>query len=405
MTEVSLPVTAQITPLAEYLSGLAAAPVVGRTHQTPALRLASYLGALTPQNFSSQGLDVPRAETAALLAGAAVHDAGWLRRVAVRGEDRYRWLSGMVTNAVEGLADQTGAYNLILNAQGRIQGDVHVWKDANKVWRSEDDLELELTAEQSEALLAHLDHFIIMDDVELFPILTESAIGLSGPLAEKVLHSIGLPSLDNVLTSTVATLPGAIEIPVRVVRAYGTIAPRYHLWAPAEQIPALWELLIAAGATAVGAASLEALRVAEGIPAYGIDIASRDLAQETSQVRGLSFTKGCYLGQEIVERVRSRGQVHRHLRSLEIFPNSLALPAVGTEFATADAAADSKPAATLTSVASLELDGARRVFAIAMVRAEAEVGSRPLVYADGTAQILNAPPTFTSALKAAEEMS
>ncbi len=87
-------------------------------------------------------------------------------------------------------------------------------------------------------------------------------------------------------------------------------------------------------ATAVGAESLEILRIAEGIPAYGIDIQSRDLAQETAQDRALSFTKGCYLGQEIVERIRSRGQVHRHLRAVELTPEgSGELPAIGAECA------------------------------------------------------------------------
>ena len=64
---------------------------------------------------------------------------------------------------------------------------------------------------------------------------------------------------------------------------------------------------------------LDAFRIAEGIPVYGIDIAERDLPQETSQMRALNFSKGCYQGQEIVERIRSRGSVHRHLRPLELF--------------------------------------------------------------------------------------
>ena len=110
--------------------------------------------------------------------------------------------------------------------------------------------------------------------------------------------------------------------------AYGVLAPHYELWVRAAEIPALWQALIEAGATPVGAASLEAFRIAEGIPAYGIDIAERDLPQETSQMRALHFNKGCYLGQEIVERIRSRGSVHRHLRPLELFGP---VPAAGTE--------------------------------------------------------------------------
>jgi folate-binding protein YgfZ len=332
-------------------------------------------------------LDAPEAETGALLFGAAAHDLGWLRRIAVRGEDRFRWLSGMVTNAVETLPDTEGAYNLVLNAQGRIQGDCYVWRDGEAV-------ELEVTAEQAEALMAHFDRFIIMDDVELAPLAGQSALGITGPQAEGILSKLGLPA-----PAELASASGILDgIPARLFRSYGTVVPHYVLWAAAEQLPALWQALRTAGATAVGAESLETLRIAEGIPAYGIDIQSRDLAQETAQERALSFTKGCYLGQEIVERIRSRGQVHRHLRAIELTPeNTAELPPIGAELRIAGSAPEAKPAGTLTSVAQLQLRGARRIFAIAMIRAEAEVGSQPLTYAGGTASILHHPPKFTAA--------
>ena len=94
---------------------------------------------------------------------AAVHDLGWLKRVAVRGEDRLRWLSGMVTNTVTDLGEDAGAWNLVLNAQGRIQGDL-------TVWRERDGVELQIAADQYDKLLGHLERFIIMDDVELVPL-------------------------------------------------------------------------------------------------------------------------------------------------------------------------------------------------------------------------------------------
>jgi folate-binding protein YgfZ len=344
--------------------------------------LVPYLGALTPRQ-----LDAPEAETGALLFGAAVHDLGWLRRIAVRGEDRFRWLSGMVTNDVESLPDREGAYNLVLNAQGRIQGDCYVWRDGET-------LEVEGTAEQSGALLAHFDRFIIMDDVELSPLPGQSALGVAGPLAESILEKLGLPRLAELTSGS-----GMIgEDFVGLFRGYGTLIPHYQLWVEQEQIPALWQMLLAVGATAVGAESLETLRIAEGIPAYGIDIQSRDLAQETAQERALSFTKGCYLGQEIVERIRSRGQVHRHLRAVELAPEgSSELPAIGAELRIAGSDSEAKPAGTLTSVAALQLPGARRIFAIAMIRAEAEVGNQPLMYSGGTARILHNPPKFDAA--------
>ena len=122
------------------------------------LELIACRGVLTPRE-----LDAPKQEIAALAFGAAVHDLGWLRRIAVRGEDRFRWLSGMVTNTVNDLAANAGAWNLVLNAQGRIQGDLHVWREG-------EDLELTIAADQYEKLLAHLERFIIMDDVELAPL-------------------------------------------------------------------------------------------------------------------------------------------------------------------------------------------------------------------------------------------
>jgi folate-binding protein YgfZ len=382
MTELTLqnenPVTTvEATPLAGYLTA---------SGSSPATDLASYLGVLTPRQ-----LDASEAETDALLSGAGLHDLGWLRRIAVRGEDRLRWLSGMVTNAVETLPDGRGAYNLVLNAQGRIQGDCYVLRDG-------DALELEVTAGQAEALMTHLDRFIIMDDVELAPISGQTALGLTGSEAESMLQKLGLAVPTEELSSTSGTLG---EIPVRLIRGYGTLTPHFELWAEQEQVPALWQALLGAGATAVGATSLETLRIAEGIPAYGVDIQSRDLAQETAQDRALNFTKGCYLGQEIVERIRSRGQVHRHLRSLELTSeeltadNAVDLPIVGTELRVSGSAPEAKPAGALTSVAAVQLQGVRRIFAIAMIRAEAEIGNRPLEYAGGMAHILHTPPKLT----------
>jgi len=366
---------------------LAASLTTASSVATPALELAAYRGALTPLH-----LDAPEVETGALLRGAAVHDLGWLRRVGVRGEDRARWLSGMVTNAVETLPEHSGAYNLVLNAQGRIQGDLYVW-------RGGDDLEVEIAADQTEALLGHFDRFIIMDDVELVPLPQWSALGITGPDAELILGKLGLPALPEELSSVAGSAAGSAAgsvagIPVRLDRGYGTLVPHYALWAAVGQIPALWQALVAAGATPVGAASLETLRIVEGVPAYGIDIQSRDLAQETSQTRALSFTKGCYLGQEIVERIRSRGQVHRFLRAVEVLPERTGdLPAAGTELFSPNIAG--KPAGTLTSVTALQLDGALCVFGIAMVRAEAEIGNHPLTYPSGQALVLKAVPKLT----------
>ena len=369
MTDINVAASPAATALAAFLA---------TAH--PHRELAACHGVLTPAE-----LDARATEIEALATAAAVHDLGWLRRVAVRGDDRLRWLNGMVTNSINALAAGAGAWNLVLNAQGRIQGDLTVWRD-------NEDLELEIEASQSDRLLAHLEHFIIMDDVELSPVEGGTAIGLSGPKAHEVLSKLGLPVLPDGLTQSDAQFDG---LPVLVRRGYGPLTDHYAVWIAADHAGALWKALADAGARPVGCVALEAFRIAEGIPAYGVDIVERDLPQETSQMRALHFNKGCYLGQEIVERIRSRGNVHRHLRSLELHGP---VPGPGTKLSL-----DGAEAGHITSAAELPLAEGARIFALSMIRAEAEQPDRPLMYsageANGTARLLAGPPQLSNELE------
>ncbi len=364
MTDIALAASPTATPLSTWLAS-------GDTR----IRTEAYRGAITPYQ-----LDAPQVETAAFVSGAAVHDLGWLRRIKVRGEDRFRWLSGMVTNTVNDLPPNGGAYNLVLNAQGRIQGDVIVWRKGEK-------LEIEMTADQSERLVAHLEHFIIMDDVELTPHEDETALGLRGPRAGEVLTRLGLPALAEPMTHVASDWNG---LHLRLRRGYGVLGEHYTLWTKAATVGKLWKYLLTGGAQAAGSRALEAFRIAEGIPAYGIDIRERDLPQETSALRALHFDKGCYLGQEIVERIRSRGSVHRHLRHAEL---DGPLPAPGAELKL-----DGTAAGNVTSAAELPLSKATRRFALAMVRADAETRNLPLAYtvgeSTGAARLLSGPPAL-----------
>ncbi len=357
------------TPIAVLLNSMATPP-----------RMVAYRGALTPVL-----LDAPAREWSAFTGGCAVHDLGWLRRVAVKGEDRFRWLNGMVTNSVQELATGSGAWNLVLNAQGRIQGDVHVWRGDDGT----DPLELEIAADQYEKLVAHLDHFIIMDDVELVPLTKQTAVGLAGPHAAEVLARLGLPAPGKDLTSAEGSWDGKN---VHVKRAYGALIPHYELWLQASEASALWTALLEAGAVAVGSQTLEAMRIAEAIPVYGVDMVERDLAQETGQMRALHFSKGCYLGQEIVERIRSRGNVHRHLRQLEL---DGPLPETGTELSFENAAGETAAAGQITSAVELAIAGNPRRVALGMIRGEAELRKQLLIYktatGTGTARIATTP--------------
>jgi len=227
-----------------------------------------------------------------------------------------------------------------------------------------------------------------MDDVELVPREGETGLGLTGPKAGEVLARLGLPSLPEPMTHTRADFNG---MSLRIRRGFGVLAEHYLLWTTTATVGKLWKFLLTGGATPVGCRTLDAFRVAEGIPAYGADIVERDLAQETSQTaRALHFSKGCYLGQEIVERIRSRGNVHRHLRHFEL---AGPLAAAGMELLL-----DGAAAGHISSAAELPLAGGPRRFALGMVRAEAETRNQPLTYgvgeAAGMARLLAVPPTF-----------
>ena len=354
------------TPLATQLSSVA-----------HALRISEFRGVLTPHDF-----DAPAPEIEALAKAAAAHDLGWLRRVSVRGEDRFRWLSGMVTNTVNDLPHNGGAWNLVLNAQGRIQGDLTVWREG-------DELQLEIAADQFEKLTAHFDRFIIMDDVELVAHdpAAETTVGLTGPRAQAVLARMGLPAPAEPMTFQRAEWNG---LDLVIYRGYGTLAEHFAIATSLAGLTLVWRALSTAGAIPVGFTALEAFRLAEGIPVYGVDIAERDLPQETSQTRALHFNKGCYLGQEIVERIRSRGNVHRHLRQLKL---DGPVPPAGAELSL-----DGASVGAVTSAAEISLDGKTHRFALGMVRSEAEIKKLPLSYGSGAsagaAVILDKPPAL-----------
>ncbi len=346
----------------------------------PQVPLAPFAGCETPQVFSTAA-----AELKSMLSGAAAFDLGYRTRILITGSDRLRWLNGMVTNAVQALPEGQGNYSFILNAQGRIQGDGYVYREAGF-------LLLDTDRSQAPHLMQHLDHFIIMDDVEL-KLLDSSttAIGIAGPGAPGILAALGLPA-PGPLHFTIAEYQG---FDITVVQEYGIRTPRYALWFEPQFAEQIWNAVLAAGAVPAGIAALESLRILEGTPRYGADILEKHLAQETAQARALNFNKGCYLGQEIVERIRSRASIHRSLRQ---FVLTGAVPATGAELRAPDAAtAEARPIGNLTSVAAYELPGIPATLALGVVRIEPLERHAILEFDGGTALPLDAPPALPAA--------
>ena len=165
---------------------------------------------------------------------------------------------------------------------------------------------------QAERILATFDHYIIMDDVEVKDVSDDiTALGVAGPEAREVLAAAGfmIPEMQVLQIQPVSWKGMDCSL---VCGERGN----YEIWIASSGARQLWDALLASGAGPVGFEALEQERVEAGIPAYGVDIRERDLPQETEQARALNFNKGCYVGQEIVERIRSRGSVHRKFTGL-----------------------------------------------------------------------------------------
>ena len=272
-----------------------------------------------------------------LLSSAGIVDLSSRARIALTGSDRVRWLNGMVTNNVRDLAEDHGVYAFLLNPQGHILGDMYAYNRG-------DLLLVDTDQSQLQKMLGIFDHYIIMDDVEVANISDKiTALGVAGPDARQVLGTVGL-DLPELQPLQFVEL-GWQETKVTLARGDYPEAESYEIWLAPGDVPSVWEALLRAGASAVSSAALELMRIACGIPKYGQDIRERDLPQETEQQRALHFNKGCYVGQEIVERIRSRGAVHRKFTGFRVHGT---LPAPGMKIQ-----ADGKDVGEVTSAASL----------------------------------------------------
>jgi len=327
-----------------------------------------YRGAITAARFAD-----PQDEFSALVSGGGVYDLGFRGRISVTGSDRVRWLNGMVTNNIRDLAVGRGIYAFLLNPQGRILGDMYVYNRGEA-------LVVETDRSQVEEIMATFDHFIIMDDVEVTNISEkETALGLTGPRSRELLTTAGIAVGEmqplQMITPQCNCDCGCLEC--TVIRADDAPRESYEIWLAPKDAYKTWKALIDAGATPVGSEALEMQRVAAGIPLCGVDIRERDLPQETEQMRALNFNKGCYVGQEIVERIRSRGNVHRKLTGF-LVEGAVEIP-VGAKIISGG-----KEVGEITSVAVLGMEPDSRTIALGYIRREVGVPGREVTVGAST---------------------
>ena len=227
------------------------------------------------------------------------------------GPDRVSYLQGMVSNDVKRLAPGEGAHAAVLEIQGKILADL-------RIFCTEDSFLLDLWEFLKERTLAHLHRYLIADEVEIADLTGQyGVVSLQGPKAERLLGDLfpELPAreLDHRLLAV-----GDAE--VRIARSSHTGEEGYDLFLAVKDMDPVMTRIREKGKTFslrwIGAEAQETLRLEAGIPRYGVDMSEDTLLLETGLERAVSFTKGCYLGQEVVERIRSRGHVNKKLAGL-----------------------------------------------------------------------------------------
>jgi aminomethyltransferase len=248
--------------------------------------------------------------------------------------------------------------------------------------------------------MATFDHYIIMDDVEVTDISAQqTTLGLAGPKSRALLNAVGIqfPELKPLQVTTPRCDCDCDCLECTVIRGEDVSQESYELWLTPKDVLKTWQALIAAGATPVGSEALELQRIASGIPLYGVDIRERDLPQETEQMRALNFNKGCYVGQEIVERIRSRGNVHRKFTGFLVDGQD---PVVaGTKIS-----AGEKEVGEVTSSAVLGLSSGARTVALGYIRREVGAPGREVTIAARKATVIQFPLEGATPIHAHEDL-
>jgi folate-binding protein YgfZ len=240
----------------------------------------------------------------------ALFDRSALGKVSVTGRDRLAFLQGMLTNDVKALAPGQGAPAAFLDAHGKVLTLLVVYVAADRAL-------IELPSQMTAKTLETLDHFLISEKAEFEAVDDAFTIlSLQGPKARGLLAGLAGVALDLApYAHAEVTMGGG---PVRVINRAEGPAPGFHCWVRAEHAESLRGAVLAAGAVPAGADTLEILRVEAGQPWYPQDVDASVILPETRLESLVSYTKGCYIGQETVARVKYRGHVNRALSGLVI---------------------------------------------------------------------------------------
>lgn len=345
-------------------------------HARAGAKTGVWFGCALPDDFGDAAAEYRYARDS-----VALIDKNYRAYLGFTGPDRVRYLNAILTNDIKDLPAGQGNVSLLLNPQGHILAEIETYAFADRLFCVS-------YAMIRERLIAWLDKYIIMDDVTLTDEIERyGTLALEGPAAAALVREVSgvdIVAWDELSSQdcAVGAAPGR-GIPSRLVKRSPGGVPGAEFVVDRERLAELWQILLEAaqkrGGGPMGYTALSAIRIAQGIPWFGYDFGEKQIPHEAGlQDSHISYTKGCYTGQEIVERVRSRGQVNRQRVRL-VFSGD-AVPEAGTTLTV-----DGKEVGYVTRAAKIW--DPPRIIGMGYVRREAGASGGTLHWAGGTATI------------------
>ena len=263
-----------------------------------------------------------QAEFSAAATTAALFDLGQRTQLELTGADRQKYLHSFCTNEIRNLGPGQSCEAFVTTIQGKIKAHIFVFAEENSLW-------VDALPGYEDLLFAHFDKYLISEDVQIHRRSSAYvAFYASGPETMSRLAGLGVPVAELGMARQLRTSHESHPIVVRRVDWLG--APDCLIQVPVADSQTVWNRLTAGGLLPARRATYDALRITAGFPEFGVDLTEQNLAQEAARTNlAISFTKGCYLGQEPIARIDSMGHVNQELRCLRLQPGPV--PASGAK--------------------------------------------------------------------------
>jgi folate-binding protein YgfZ len=264
-------------------------------------------------------------EYATLREGAGVIDLSFRGRLCLLGADAQSFLNGQVTNNVKDLKLGEGCYAALVSAKGKLHSDLNIYRLQNEML-------LDFEPGFSASVAQRLQKFVIAENVEIIDAAPlYGLLSVQGPKAAEVVGSLSPQFIVPAKPMSVTRVEEAGFGEIYLVKQPRLLGQGLDLFVPAEAMKDVAARLLARGGKLAGWQALETIRIESGIPRFGADMDETNLAPEALDTRAISYAKGCYIGQEVIARIRTYGQVAKSLRKLKLEGSEKDTPPRGTK--------------------------------------------------------------------------